>query len=127
MSALIHNLAGTSILYSSGSRRSEPSPFIEVLQTWLFALSASPLRSFRHTGTVVALETMTALCEVASEVRDELSTVSRQRDQEEKKLGTRGAAGKAAGERMKELARIVKEVHWKKQKLETYLNEFFNT
>lgn len=124
LSLLLSNLANTPHLYSSSASKSDASPLIEVLQSWLFTLSASQLRSFRHTGTVVALEVMTGLCEVAAEVREELGTVSRQKEAERRKVD-KGTSGAKA--RLKELERKVKEVHWKKTKLENYLTEFFNT
>lgn len=67
---------------------------------------------------------MTGLCEVASAISEELGTVSRQKEQEKKKAdkGTTGAKA-----RLKELEKKVKEVHWKKAKLESYLDGFFNT
>jgi archaellum component FlaC len=67
---------------------------------------------------------MTGLCEVAAAVREDLGTVSRQREAEKKKVD-KGTAG--SKERLKELEKKVKEVHWKKSRLELYLNEFFNT
>lgn len=70
---------------------------------------------------------MTALCEVASDVREELGTASRQREQERKKAGKEGPGKAAATKHLKELERKVKEVHWKKGKLEGYLTEIFNT
>lgn len=120
----LSNLANTPHLYSSGKSKNEPSDLIEVLQAWLYTLAASQLRSFRHTGTVITLEVMTGLCEVAAVIREDLGTVSRQREAEKKKVD-KGTAG--ATERLKELEKKVKEVHWKKSKLELYLNEFFNT
>jgi len=127
LSSFFRNLSTTPHLYSSSTSKSEPSPILHVFQSWLFSLCSSRLRSFRHTSTVVALETMTAICEVAAEVREELGTVSRQREQERKKAGKGGAGESAAKERLKELEKKVKEVHWKKGKLEGYLTEIFNT
>lgn len=127
LSSFLSNLSTTPHLYSSKTSKSEPSPIIHVFQSWLFSLCSSRLRSFRHTATVIALETMTALCEVAAEVRDELGTASRQREQERKKVAKGGAGESAAKERLKELEKKVKEVHWKKGKLEGYLTEIFNT
>lgn len=120
----IHHVSLSDTLYCSSTARSEPSALMNILQTWLFTLSHSPLRSFRHTGAVIALDVMTGLTEALKEVNEELSVVSRQKESEKKKARSNTKDGK---ERLKELDKKTKHVHWKKSRLEEYLKEFFNT
>jgi cohesin complex subunit SA-1/2 len=81
-------------------------------------MSTSPLRSFRHTATVVALNVETALCEVAASVEKEKETVIRQLEGERKK--------KRNTERVKELEMKSTEVNERRTKLKEYLKEFFD-
>jgi cohesin complex subunit SA-1/2 len=120
----VHHVSLSDALYCGSNKRTEPSALMAVLQAWLFTLSHSPLRSFRHTGTVIALDVMTGLVEALKDVNEELSVVSRQKESERKKAGASSREGK---DRIKELDRTMKTVHWKKGKLEEYLQEFFNT
>jgi len=81
-------------------------------------MSTSPLRSFRHTATVVALNVETALCEVGASVEKEKETVARQLEGERKK--------KRNIERVKELETKSTEVNERRTKLKEYLKEFFD-
>lgn len=81
-------------------------------------MSTSPLRSFRHTATVVALNVETALCEVAASVEKEKETVVRQLEGERKKKRNTG--------RVKELEMKSTEVNERRMKLKEYLKEFFD-
>lgn len=92
--------------------------FIPTIQSWVFAMSSSQLRSFRHTAAVVALEVETALCDVAAAAEKEAETLVRQRDAEKKKKG-RSAA------REKELETKSKQANAKRTKLKEFLKEFF--
>jgi len=89
-----------------------------ILQAWVVTMSTSPLRSFRHTATVVALNVETALCEVAASVEKEKETVTRQLEGERKK--------KRNTERVKELETKSIEVNERRTKLKEYLKEFFD-
>ena len=81
-------------------------------------MSTSPLRSFRHTATVVALNVETALCEVAASVEKEKEMIIRQLEGERKK--------KRNTERVKELDMKATEVNERRTKLKEYLKEFFD-
>lgn len=122
--SLVHHASLSDMLFCGLHKRTEPSALVAVLQAWLFTLSHSPLRSFRHTGTVVALDVMTGLVDALKDVGEELSVASRQKESERRKAGASTKEGK---ERVKELDRTMKNVHWKKTRLEEYLQEFFNT
>lgn len=94
------------------------SDLIPILQAWVVTMSTSPLRSFRHTATVVALNVETALCEVGASVEKEKETVTRQLEGERKK--------KRNAERVKELETKSAEVNERRTKLKEYLKEFFD-
>lgn len=81
-------------------------------------MSTSPLRSFRHTATVVALNVETALCDVAASVEKEKETVIRQLEGERKK--------KRNTERVKELEAKSTDVNERRTRLKEYLKEFFD-
>ncbi|KAF8452670.1 hypothetical protein L210DRAFT_3639153 [Boletus edulis BED1] len=93
---------------------------ITTLQTWVIAMSSSQIRSFRHTATVVALETETALCQVAAAVEKEAEILGRQREGERKRKAIHKSTavrekdldGKAAGVRKRRtiLAEYLKEI-----------------
>lgn len=93
--------------------------FCETLQSWLVAASSSRLRAFRHTSTVLTLQLVEALCDVAVQVDEEFSSLQRQREAEAKKK-------KADKTRLKELENRVKLAHGKKVKLETYFKDIFD-
>ncbi|KAG9090475.1 hypothetical protein FRC07_012094, partial [Ceratobasidium sp. 392] len=87
LSELLHRLIQTaadlpqpSPLYPS----SDDTGLLPVLQPWIVCMSTSLVRSFRHTGTVVALEMESALCEVARDVEKEGEVLGRQREAERK-------------------------------------------
>ncbi|KZV96026.1 hypothetical protein EXIGLDRAFT_833952, partial [Exidia glandulosa HHB12029] len=92
--------------------------FIPTIQSWVFAMSSSQLRSFRHTAAVISLEIETALCEVAAATEKEAETLVRQRDAEKKKKG-RSAA------REKELETKAKQANSRRTKLKGFLKDFF--
>ena len=93
--------------------------FCETLQSWLVAASSSRLRAFRHTSTVLTLQLVEALCDIAVKVDGDFSTLQRQREQEAKKK-------RADNTRLKDFKARVEEAHDKKVKLESYFKEIFD-
>ncbi|GAC93151.1 potential nuclear cohesin complex subunit fragment [Pseudozyma hubeiensis SY62] len=94
--------------------------FMEPYQAWVSAMSSSSLRSFRHTATVVALWTISALNEVTAQATKDLSTATKQRDAEKKKA-------RADKSRLKDLETNVLQSRKLKARLEGYINEFINS
>ena len=94
--------------------------FMEPYQAWVSAMSSSSLRSFRHTATVIALWTISALNEVNAQATKDLSTATKQRDAERKKA-------RADKGRLKDLESKVLESRKLKARLEEYVNEFINS
>ncbi len=91
------------------------------IQTWITCMSSSQLRSFRHTATVVALEILTALCDVAASVDKEAGVLDRQRAGEKKRKA--GNKTKATTSREKELESRAAEVRERKANLAEFLKE----
>ncbi|EST04683.1 hypothetical protein PSEUBRA_005959 [Kalmanozyma brasiliensis GHG001] len=94
--------------------------FMEPYQAWVSAMSSSSLRSFRHTATIVALWTISALNEVNAQATKDLSTATKQRDAEKKKARTDKS-------RLKDLETKVLESRKLKKQLDEYINEFINS
>lgn len=59
---------------------------LDPFQAWVVALSSSPLRSFRHTATLVALWMLQSLSALRAEAQDDLSVAEKQRDAEANKV-----------------------------------------
>ncbi|RUS15897.1 hypothetical protein BC938DRAFT_476789 [Jimgerdemannia flammicorona] len=83
---------------------------------------SSSFRPFRHTSTATALNLVSALCDVARIVQNELEVVTRQLQAEQKKRGDRPRIG----EREAGLADRSQDLHGKKVKLGEVLAEFFD-
>ncbi|CDR98692.1 hypothetical protein [Sporisorium scitamineum] len=94
--------------------------FMEPYQAWVSAMSSSSLRSFRHTATVIALWTISALNEVNAQATKDLSTATKQRDAEKKKA-------RADKSRLRDLESKVLESRKLRTRLEEYINEFINS
>ena len=94
--------------------------FMETFQAWVSAMSSSSLRSFRHTATVIALWTISAINEVSAQATKDLATATRQRDAEKKKA-------RADKSRLQELERKVQDARRLKASLDEYINEFIST
>lgn len=99
--------ASSDILYETN--------FCDVFQSWIQSLSSSKIRAFRHTSTVIALVTVSALNTVHVGVKKEHASASRARDAEEKK----GRKDKA---RLNDLQKAASEIHAKQTKLEEYFD-----
>lgn len=113
LSRLINSAAALGELYTSD--------LISTLQAWVIPMSSTPLRAFRHTATVVAMEVETALSEVAADVEKEAEMVSRQREGERKRKKGQGEGNVA---REKELQAKAAEVRERRAKLAEFLKEF---
>jgi cohesin complex subunit SA-1/2 len=112
VSRLVTSANETEILYDDH--------FVETVQTWLASSSNSNLRSFRHTCTIIALNFVTGLAQVAVLVADDLAKATRQRDNE------KGKSRKDTA-RLKDLERRVKTVHKRKLMIENNLKLLFDT
>ncbi|EIN14604.1 hypothetical protein PUNSTDRAFT_140847 [Punctularia strigosozonata HHB-11173 SS5] len=94
---------------------------MSTLQTWVVAMSSSPVRSVRHTATVVALEMESALCEVAARVEKEAEIVARQREGERKRKGK-----EKSKETNKDLEARADEIRQRRDALAEYLKEIID-
>lgn len=99
--------ASSEILYDTN--------FAELLEAWIVSLSSSKIRAFRHTATVVALTTVSALNAVHVEVKKDFTQASRAREAEEKK----GRKDKA---RLKDLAKRADTIQERQSKVEELLD-----
>ncbi|KAH9996308.1 hypothetical protein BJV77DRAFT_175068 [Russula vinacea] len=95
------------------------------IQTWITCMSSSQLRSFRHTATVVALEILTALCDVAAVVDKEADVLNRQKAAERKRKA--GNKTKTVTGREKELESKAAEVRQRKTSLAEFLKELVDS
>jgi cohesin complex subunit SA-1/2 len=110
---LIVSAAELGVLYTTD--------LIATIQTWITCMSSSQLRSFRHTATVVALEILTALCDVAAAVDKEADVLDRQKAAEKKRKA--GNKTKTTTSREKELEGKAAEVRGRKASLAEFLKE----
>ena len=115
VSRLISSAAAMGQLYTSD--------LVITVETWITTMSSSQLRSFRHTATVVAMDILTALSDVAASVEKESEVLSRQKEGERRRKKGRGEPATA---REKELESKADEVRERRTKLKEHLNEFFN-
>ncbi|KAF8688572.1 STAG domain, partial [Rhizoctonia solani] len=129
LSELLHRLI------QSAADLPQPSPLfpasddtglLPVLQPWIVCMSTSLVRSFRHTGTIVALEMESALCEVAKDVEKEGEVLGRQREAERKRRASVPGKSKGKTPREKELDSKAENVKRRKTVLNDYLKEFFD-
>ncbi|KAH9077661.1 hypothetical protein EDB83DRAFT_2548692 [Lactarius deliciosus] len=114
---LIVSAAEVGVLYTTD--------LMATIQTWITCMSSSQLRSFRHTATVVALEILTALCDVAASVEKEAGVLDRQRAGEKKRKA--GNKTKATTSREKELESRAAEVRERKSNLAEFLKELVDS
>ncbi len=113
LSRVISSAADLGLLYTTD--------FIPNLSAWVLTMSSAPLRSFRHTATVVALDVEAALCDVTRNVEKEAEVLGRQREGEKKRKAKGGAGAKD-----KELESKTKEVKERSSKLNGYLKAFID-
>ncbi|KAJ1301134.1 hypothetical protein OPQ81_003546 [Rhizoctonia solani] len=129
LSELLHRLIQTAADLPQPSPlfpASDDTGLLPVLQPWIVCMSTSLVRSFRHTGTVVALEMESALCEVAKDVEKEGEVLGRQREAERKRRASAPGKSKGKTPREKELDSKAEDVKRRKAVLNDYLKEFFD-
>ncbi|KDN47581.1 hypothetical protein RSAG8_03371, partial [Rhizoctonia solani AG-8 WAC10335] len=129
LSELLHRLIQTAADLPQPSPlfpASDDTGLLPVLQPWIVCMSTSLVRSFRHTGTVVALEMESALCEVAKDVEKEGEVLGRQREAERKRRASAPGKSKGKTPREKELDSKAEDVKKRKAVLNDYLKEFFD-
>ncbi|CAE7139062.1 unnamed protein product, partial [Rhizoctonia solani] len=129
LSELLHRLIQTAADLPQPSPlfpASDDTGLLPVLQPWIVCMSTSLVRSFRHTGTVVALEMESALCEVAKDVEKEGEVLGRQREAERKRRASAPGKSKGKTPREKELDTKAEDVKKRKAVLNDYLKEFFD-
>lgn len=114
LSRLILSSATSEILYDP--------VFTSTLVAWLTSLSSSKIRSFRHSSTVISLALVSALAEVGVKINLEFGSASRAKEAEEKK-----AKSRIDKSRLKDLEKIVLEVHERKEKCEEFAGEWFDS
>ncbi|KAL8916362.1 MAG: hypothetical protein Q9208_008552 [Pyrenodesmia sp. 3 TL-2023] len=110
--ALIQTAHAAGLLYSDLA-------LIENIEVWVTTMSASPIRPFRHTATVICLAMQNALCAVYSELADSIANTMRQKEGEQKKK----AVNK---KRVAELQDKVAEGERKSGLVDTMLENIFN-
>lgn len=79
----------------------EPSSVLDKIQQWVFSLSSTNFRPFRHTATVISLGFITTLCDVYVKV-NKAHDASNVLLEKEKK-------GKRTGGRAKDVERMAQE------------------
>ncbi|CAE6434925.1 unnamed protein product, partial [Rhizoctonia solani] len=129
LSELLHRLIQTAADLPQPSAlfpASDDTGLLPVLQPWIVCMSTSLVRSFRHTGTVVALEMESALCEVAKDVEKEGEVLGRQREAERKRRASAPGKPKGKTPREKELDSKAEDVKKRRAILNDYLKEFFD-
>lgn len=77
-SAIVKALHASSIFYD------EPEIY-DNIHIWVATMSGAGYRSFRHTATVISLAMTTALCEVAQDIQESMTTTTTQLETEKKK------------------------------------------
>ncbi|PUU77678.1 STAG domain-domain-containing protein [Tuber borchii] len=110
--SLITIFAARELLYS------DPG-LMEGIEVWITAMSSSTLRQFRHTSTIVALEFVSCLAQIAAEVRKANSTTNRQLEAEKKKSSRNEG-------RIRALDQKLKDGEERREGIETVIKDIFN-
>lgn len=93
---------------------------IDNLVTLLTALSDSPVRAFRHTGTLAVLKVMTALVDIALTISIQKDQCQRQYEAERQKSTARRAA-----DRLETLTTKRKELEGNENEIKSFMNFIF--
>ncbi|CAF1516489.1 unnamed protein product [Adineta ricciae] len=93
---------------------------IDNLVTLLTALSDSPVRAFRHTGTLAVLKVMTALVDIALTISIQKDQSQRQYEAERQKSSARRAA-----DRLDTLTAKRKELEGNENEIKSFMNFIF--
>ncbi|KAG0633707.1 hypothetical protein HOY80DRAFT_1062788 [Tuber brumale] len=110
--SLITTFAARELLYS------DPG-LMEGIEVWITAMSSSTLRQFRHTSTIVALEFVSCLAQIAAEARKANSTTNRQLEAEKKKSSRNEG-------RIRALDQKLKDGEERREAIETVIKDIFN-
>ncbi|RPA99901.1 hypothetical protein L873DRAFT_1806070 [Choiromyces venosus 120613-1] len=110
--SLITTFAARELLYT------DPG-LMEGIEVWITAMSSSTLRQFRHTSTIVALEFVSCLAQIAAEARKANSTTNRQLEAEKKKSSRNEG-------RIKALDQKLKDGEERREAIETVIKDIFN-
>ncbi|PUU79865.1 hypothetical protein B9Z19DRAFT_1124484 [Tuber borchii] len=110
--SLITIFAARELLYS------DPG-LMEGIEVWITAMSSSTLRQFRHTSTIVALEFVSCLAQIAAEARKANSTTNRQLEAEKKKSSRNEG-------RIRALDQKLKDGEERREAIETVIKDIFN-
>lgn len=92
---------------------------MEGIEVWITAMSSSTLRQFRHTSTIVALEFVSCLAQIAAEARKANSTTNRQLEAEKKKSSRNEG-------RIRALDQKLKDGEERREAIETVIKDIFN-
>ncbi|KAJ5894066.1 hypothetical protein N7495_005757 [Penicillium taxi] len=111
--ALIQTFHHSSILYTDKN-------LLENIETWVYAMSSSNFRPFRHTATIISLAMITALCEIAREVTTTISTSRKQLESEKKKKSVNKG-------RVEAIQKAISEGDQKLEQLDDFIQDGFNT
>ena len=111
--ALIQTFHHSSVIYTDET-------LLENIQIWTAAMSDSNCRAFRHTATVIALAIMNALCDIAREVTETVSTSRKQLEGEKKKKSINKG-------RVEAIQKAITEGEKKVERLEEFLLDGFDT
>ncbi|KAK4048718.1 cohesin complex subunit [Microbotryomycetes sp. JL221] len=112
LSRLYKAAATSEILYET--------TFVDLVQAWILVLSSSKIRAFRHTATVIALLSVSALNEVHLEVTKASAQASRAKEAEEKK-------GRTDKNRLKDFTKRVQQATERQKKVEELVNESYES
>lgn len=109
MSTLVQSISAKGLLFE------EPA-LVENIQVWVITMSSAANRAFRHTSTVIALEIVSAFCNLGREFVDTRAKILRQVEGEQKnkkvnqsRVKTLQSAAQAAAERKAQLDSLIKD------------------
>lgn len=93
---------------------------MEGMQVWIATMSSSTLRQFRHTSTVIALDMMSQMSQIAADIRRANGMVNRQLEAEKKKARLNEA-------RIESMEQKFKEGEERREAVEGVLKDMFDT
>ncbi|USW50051.1 Putative armadillo-like helical, stromalin conservative domain, cohesin subunit Scc3/SA [Septoria linicola] len=92
---------------------------LDNISVWFSTMSSASDRSFRHTATVVSLNVVTAMCEIARDLAKQAPTLQRQADAEKKKARVNKA-------RVKDIEEKAKQANLDLEYMEALLKDWFD-
>ena len=118
MTNFISTLIATA--HASGVLHQDPD-LIESIQVWVFTMSSSAIRPFRHTATAVSMTIANTICTVVNEIAISIANSMRQRDAEQKR-----SVKKINKERIAAFQAKISEGQRKKEAAEGWLKDVFD-